>query len=275
MEYQSMSNGASLLTLPQHGRGGAAATIAQSQNFTLQWLDGAGASARPSSPDETIVIVADGMAQLDAGDWSVAVEGPAVAIVPGGSYAVTVHDAGPVAIIATQRDDIAADTALNYPVPPNDRVAPVRGDFTRRVPLHEPQVYAIADLPPPPDNGRLRFLQSETISINFVLYDGARGSDALSPHAHADIEQGSLAIFGDYVHHLRVPWGRNAADWRDDVHLAAGAGTLLLIPPTLIHTTEGVGEDRHMLIDVFAPPRRDFIAKGWMANAADYADAAL
>jgi hypothetical protein len=26
-----------------------------------------------------------------------------------------------------------------------------------------------------------------------------------------------------------------------------------------------------VLIDVFAPPRRDFIAKGWVANAADYA----
>jgi hypothetical protein len=43
-----------------------------------------------------------------------------------------------------------------------------------------------------------------------------------------------------------------------------------VIPVHLVHTTEGIGDERHLLIDVFSPPRRDFIAKGWVANARDY-----
>ena len=45
---------------------------------------------------------------------------------------------------------------------------------------------------------------------------------------------------------------------------------MLVIPGELVHTTEGVGSERHLLIDVFAPPRRDFIGKGWVANSKDY-----
>jgi len=33
-----------------------------------------------------------------------------------------------------------------------------------------------------------------------------------------------------------------------------------------------VGPGHHLLIDVFAPPRRDFISKGWMLNAREYRD---
>lgn len=46
---------------------------------------------------------------------------------------------------------------------------------------------------------------------------------------------------------------------------------MMTVPVQLIHTTEGVGDGRHLLIDVFSPPRHDFIGKGWVANAADYA----
>lgn len=47
--------------------------------------------------------------------------------------------------------------------------------------------------------------------------------------------------------------------------------SVAVIPVHLVHTTEGVGTERHLLIDVFSPPRRDFIAKGCVANARDYA----
>ena len=70
--------------------------------------------------------------------------------------------------------------------------------------------------------------------------------------------------------HIRTPWGSDANQWRDDEHIEASADSLLIIPPELLHTTEGVGVGRHILIDVFAPPRDDFIAKGWVHNAGDY-----
>jgi hypothetical protein len=76
---------------------------------------------------------------------------------------------------------------------------------------------------------------------------------------------------GRFLHHIRAPWISDANQWRPDEHIEAGADSLLVIPPQLIHTTEGVGSGRHVLIDVFAPPRQDFIAKGWVHNAADYA----
>jgi hypothetical protein len=54
--------------------------------------------------------------------------------------------------------------------------------------------------------------------------------------------------------------------------MAAYSPSILVIPPALIHTSEGVGPGRHLLIDVFAPPRRDFIAKKWMLNSSEYLD---
>jgi hypothetical protein len=47
---------------------------------------------------------------------------------------------------------------------------------------------------------------------------------------------------------------------------------VVVIPPEIIHTTEGVGACHHMLVDVFAPPRDDFIARNWVFNADEYAN---
>jgi hypothetical protein len=72
---------------------------------------------------------------------------------------------------------------------------------------------------------------------------------------------------------LRVPWFSDAGRWRDDEHLAAPSPSLLVVPVEMIHTTEGVGDGPHFLVDVFSPPRRDFIDKGWVFNSADYTPA--
>ena len=45
---------------------------------------------------------------------------------------------------------------------------------------------------------------------------------------------------------------------------------MTLIPPTIVHTTRAVGAGTHTLVDVFAPPREDFLANGWVLNAGDY-----
>ncbi len=51
--------------------------------------------------------------------------------------------------------------------------------------------------------------------------------------------------------------------------------SLTVGPVNLIHTSEGVRQEHHLLIDIFSPPRRDFIAKGWVQNAGDYVDPML
>ncbi|MBX9651478.1 MAG: hypothetical protein K2X57_30935, partial [Xanthobacteraceae bacterium] len=85
----------------------------------------------------------------------------------------------------------------------------------------------------------------------------------------------SLTISGDFQHHLRVEWGKDANLWRDDVHAAVGSPSVTIIPPQLIHTTEGVNGGHHLLIDIFSPPRRDFIARNWVANSSEYIAPAL
>jgi hypothetical protein len=75
----------------------------------------------------------------------------------------------------------------------------------------------------------------------------------------------------DYVHHLRVAWTPNQADWSDDVHRFTTSPAITVIPPPLVHTSQGVGDHHHQLIDIFCPPRMDFSIKpGWVLNHADY-----
>ena len=135
------------------------------------------------------------------------------------------------------------------------------------------QVMDIAAVMASRDKPRLKMLQTETLSINIVEYTGPRNRAELSPHSHATFEQGSLAIAGSFVHHLRVPWGSNADLWREDEHLPAPSPSMLVVPVGMVHTTEGVGEGHHFLVDLFCPPRADFIGNGWVANSDDYTPA--
>jgi len=246
--------------------------FARAQNFLVEWMQGKGKSLSFESHDEVILMLPAGDAVVTGETESATLEGPTLAIVPPGPHRVTLGGTEPLVVLATSRPDLVGLQSLNDPTAADDRVAPVGEAFVREQPNAAIKILPVQAIPTPPNNPRIRFVQSATMSINFVLYEGPRGASALSPHAHTDIEQGTLALNGTYIHHLRTPWGPDATMWRDDVHLEAAPGSLLLIPPHLIHTTEGVGEERHLLVDIFAPPRRDFIAKGWVANAADYVD---
>jgi hypothetical protein len=101
----------------------------------------------------------------------------------------------------------------------------------------------------------------------------ARDASKMSPHSHYDFDQCSLVFAGNYVHHLRWPWGPNKSDWREDEHAQVGAPSATMIPARIIHTSEAQapGPEGNRMADIFAPPRLDFSQQqGWVKNADEY-----
>jgi len=244
------------------------------QNFFAEYVicPGAPQSFECVSEQEMLLILPDCAAILRrAGRSTRQVAGHSVCILPAGRWSIQLATAGHCAVLATSRPDQTATAWSNHSdyAVSDARIRPITG-YRRATPLEDVEVFIIDEIQAPPDNPRLKMFQSETLSINWVEYDGVRDRSALSPHSHTDFEQGSLALAGDYLHHLRVNWGRNADLWRNDEHLAAPSPSLLVVPVHMIHTTEGTGDGRHLLIDIFTPPRADFIARNWVYNAADY-----
>lgn len=242
-------------------------SVAAGQNFSVESLRSHGSSLHKiESTDESILVVPDVAVTLTFKDGSLQIPRRSLAIVPAGCYEISFGATGRLFVLTTGRKGHEAPTS-------DPRVQPIGQPFGQSDGGEKGiRIYAIDDIPHPVGNPRLKFFQTATMSINWVEYQGARDRSKLSPHSHANFEQGSLAISGDFTHHLRTPWGPNADVWREDQHVAAPSDSLLVIPPEIIHTTEGTGAGNSILIDVFAPPRRDFIAKGWMHNAADYVD---
>ncbi|MTD52498.1 hypothetical protein [Amycolatopsis pithecellobii] len=243
------------------------------QNFVavVSWAADGEVLREPAAPDEHAILVPAGSA-VDVTSYRgerVVATGPALVVAPAGQVEVTVRRAGYVVRIFSARGEVAAK-AVNHstystanprivPLPP----APVAGPGGLRV-------VSLADVAEVP--GRLgRIYRTDSLMINwFAPQDGPRDTDALSPHSHDDFEQASITVAGDYIHHIRRPWTRRMRDWRPDEHVQVTSPSVTLIPPGNVHTTRAVGRGRHQLIDVFAPPRSDFIERGWVLNQAEY-----
>jgi len=170
------------------------------------------------------------------------------------------HEAGDLLALAVNAADYAAPTPEVAPLTPWP--TPADGLRLRHYPLAQ---YTQAD-------SNMRIFRSTNLMLNVMTPRMvARDVRKLSPHTHADFEQGSLALNGRWMHHLRHPWGTDMTTWRDDEHIEVDSPSLTVIPPKVLHTSHNLNDGGAWLLDIFAPPRLDFSSKpGKVANEKDY-----
>lgn len=245
--------------------------IMRGANFVVAYAELAtGQVLERDNLDEYFIYLPDSAAKVEAGGDSLVAPAESVVIVPPGPSRLTIAGEGRVLRVFTSlSDDLAslAANAANYAggadevAPPTPWPAPRDGFRLRN--------YLLADYADRP----MRAFRSTNLMINVFDFDGPRDPEALSPHHHDDFEQGSFAMSGNWVHSLRYPWSKKLSQWRNDEHLAIGSPSLLVIPAQVIHTSRSVDPGDNQLIDIFCPPRRDFVEMGYVCNENDYASA--
>lgn len=229
--------------------------------------------ARSDQPDEYAVVLPDDGVEIEIGTphGTEIARGRSVAFIPAGSSEITVLKGGRVLrLFTTESADLVArcSNAGDYAAP--DPNVPPLAAWPDPVGGPKVRVYP-GDVAP--EQGRFgRIYRGSTIMVNFGDGRvGPRAADNLSPHHHDDFEQYSIALDGDYVHHLRWPWISDSTQWIEDDHERCGAPSVAVIPPPATHTSQGIAPGLNRLLDAFCPPRFDFSAKpGWVLNAADY-----
>lgn len=247
---------------------------ARSQNFIVEWIEATshGQFVSISSEHEIILLPLGAAVSLATGPSEIHAPARSVCVVPPGELLITFAAGGRCAVLCSSRTDPAAQVPLNaerYEML-DVRIASSTPAWSRKAGGQSVDVFLVDEIQPPFDSPRLKMFQSSTMSINWAEYEGPRDPAMLSPHSHSSFEQGSLALDGEFVHHLRWPWLKDSTQWREDAHVRLGSPSLMVVPPEVVHTTEGIKDRHHLLIDVFSPPRRDFIEKNWVVNSGNY-----
>jgi hypothetical protein len=248
---------------------------ARGQNFVVGYSDCAGAMTlrRVNQPDEWMLLLpgTQTSARITVAGQVTSTEGYCLAVIPPGDSDIEVTGRGQVVRMFTSNAADLCALAINAGSYDQEHrnVAPLQ-PWPAAADGPRVRVYSLdvarAD-------GRLgRIWRCSTLMVNMSFpIEGPRDETKLSPHSHADFEQGSLVVAGEYVHHIRWPWTPDRRSWREDDHEHCGSPSLTVIPPPAIHTSQAVGSGTNHLIDIFAPPRRDFSDRpGWVLNAADY-----
>lgn len=255
---------------PQFAGNGVRSWITRGANFAIVCSLGEGAATLSGTArDEQFVYTLEGGLRVVAGGESALLDVEDLAILPPGEWTLHFERAGQVVQMISAAEELArrASNAALY------------ADGA-------PEVTPIEPWPEPIGGYRLRrystlaayarggmvhaFRTRKLMMVPYARFLEPRDETALSPHSHADFEQGSVALEGEWLHHLRVPWTPNRRDWRPDLHVKVGSPSVTIIPAGIIHTSQGIGGDGMRLVDVFAPPRMDFSQRGLVENAADY-----
>ncbi|TXN30115.1 hypothetical protein FVP33_12680 [Lacisediminihabitans profunda] len=262
------------LPVTETGELGSKTWITRTATMIVSWTDAKKGDTFPRTGqvDEYTVLMYSESApiRVTAGGETVEVDEEAFVVIPPGDSVIEALGDGPIIRILSVLSEDLVEKSLNkdaYEIP-DARHAPL-------VPWPDPvggfrlRVYKLADTPIAP--GRFgRIFRTTTMMINFLAEEPApRDKFKLSPHYHDDFEQVSMAVKGDFVHHIRYPWGPDSTQWQEDQHDQVETPSITIIPPPTIHTTQGVGPHQQLL-DIFSPPREDFSAQGWVLNADDY-----
>lgn len=234
---------------------------------------GACLSRSPShQDDEYMVLLPEAVgAEIAAGAQTVVSDGDTLTIVPPGSSQVVLPAGGWVyRVFSKQAVDLLAH-ASNAPAYAHG--APGVADLVNwPMPVGGWQLrhYKLSDHVR--SDTTMRLFRTRNLMVNVFLPNKApRDIRKMTPHAHVDFEQGSLAISGAYVHHMRYPWSVDMNLWREDEHTAVGSPSLIVIPPKVIHTSQSIGVSGMRLVDIFSPPREDFSLKpGLVCNGDEY-----
>ena len=256
---------------PQLTGAGFRAWITRGRNFAVVYTEAeAGAAVAGDFVDEQVIYIVEGRLQIAAEGEQAALEGEGLAISPPGRCTITLEaDATFIQVVtdaeaivqlaanATTYADGAPEVTATEPWP-----MPIGGYRLRMYPLAE--VYA--------SGGMVNaFRTRKLMVVPYARFLEVRDPTALTPHSHQDFEQGSVALEGEWVHHLRAPWTANRHDWRPDAHVELSSPSTAIIPAGVIHTSEGVAGEGMRLVDVFGPPRVDFsLRPGVVRNAKDY-----
>jgi hypothetical protein len=255
--------------------GGSRHWYARGQHFVVGYSDCAAAMTvhRENQPDEWMLLLpgAQTSARIAAGGKVTDTKGYCLAVIPPGDSEIQITGRGQVVqIFSSNATDLCA-LAVNAGSYDHDHrnVAP----WQPWPSANEGPRVRVYSLDVPRADGRLgRIWRCSTLMVNMSFpIEGPRDETKLSPHSHPDFEQGSLVVAGEYVHHIRWPWTPDRRTWRDDEHELCASPSLTVIPPPTVHTSQAVGPGTNHLIDIFAPPRRDFSDRpGWVLNAAEY-----
>ena len=244
----------------------------RTQNSLVAW---SGSTALPAelaldSAAEFVVVLPDVGAVLTSGNLRINAPARSISIVPAGAATIAWNAPGRAIQIFSPAPDALAARAVNAA----DYAAPRSGIRPIGVPLAFRgeagiRVYPIDEWRPVAGRKAPTF-QTATMNIMWLEQDGPHDATQLNPHAHDDFEEAALVVAGEYVAHLRTPWTGDARLWRVDEHAPCQPGTLVVVPPTVIHAAEGRGEGLHLMLNIFSPACADHIANGLVLNAGDY-----
>ncbi len=249
--------------------------ISRGQNMLVAYTEGRAGARLPRSgqPDEYALLLPEAGegADITTPQGVTHVPGYSIAFIPSGDSSIHLRaQAAVVRIFSPRALDIARHASNGNSFAGPHPTVPEFAPWPEPPDGPKVRVYSL-DVPAQP--GRFgRIFRCTTLMINVLEpRDGPRPKTQVSPHHHDDFEQCSLALSGDFTHHLRWPWTTNMTQWREDEHVTCGSPSICVIPPLVIHTTTAEGAGINQLVDIFAPPRADFSAKpGWVINEADY-----